>query len=328
MNEAGAAQAYADFHGGAPRKVAVYDLPENDINAWRLGRMTAIAYQTVRDGAREDYIHEFGRGKGPFVDIGPASQVYLTEGRFSVTDRGFEDHDEMPALLTVNPKGRGEPAKKKAFPMKRNSKGQYVAKAKRTPAPKRRKSNPVPALKTRTVVRYRDKAPRRVSRRRNPSPRRSKINLGNVVMNGAMQGAGGVITSVVAGLLPLPANLKTGVPLAITKSVIAIGLGMGVAQYINPRLGENIATGGATVAIYDAMRSFMPSNIPMGQIQQDLPMGALYSNDMGAWLVNDPESGQTLVLNEMGDWQTIDVSPNFGYATAANTVDDVARYNY
>jgi len=327
MNEAGAQKAYVDFHGDAPGKFIVYDLPENDINAWRLGRMTAIAYQTVREGQTEDYIHEFGRGKGPFIDIGPDSQVYLNEGRFEVTDRGFEDHNAMPALLTINPHGRGERRKKKAFPMARNSKGQFVAKRKAAPK-RKRASNPVRALRTKTVVRYRDRPRKVIKRRRNPAPRRGKVNIGNVVMNGAMQGAGGLLTSFVVGLLPLPDNLKSGVPLAIVKSVAAVALGMGVAQYVNPRLGENIATGGATVALYDAMRAFVPAGINMGQIQQDLPMGALYSADMGAWLYSDPQSGQTLVLNEMGEWQTIDVNPNFGFATAANTVEDVSRQAY
>jgi hypothetical protein len=121
MSERQAVDAYVDFHGDPPQRVNVYKLPDGDVWAHRLGRATAIAYETVRDGEHQDYIHEFGDGKGPYIDVATDGAVYLTEGRYSVTDRGFED-DFMPSLLTVNPHKRGTKGRKiRGFSMSRKT---------------------------------------------------------------------------------------------------------------------------------------------------------------------------------------------------------------
>lgn len=323
-----ALKAYVDFHGDPPTDIIEYNYPDTETYGHRLGRATAIAYETVRDGTLEQYIHEFGDKKGPFIDVSTDGHVYLNEGEFSVTDRGFEDHKSMPAFLTVNPHGRGERRKKKANPMAaaRNSKGQFVKKRKAA----RRKSNPVKALSRRPQVVFEDKRTIR-KRRRNPigGRRRGKISIARIGMTAVTQGIGAVVVSVAAGVLPLPENLKTGPVGTLVKVGLSVGLGMAVGKMVNAKFGEDIAIGGSTVAVAQMIAKMMPSNVPMGAMTYNpdiVPngqmMNAIYDADMGELILED---GTRYVDNGMGDWVPMS---DMGYVSPANIVEDVPRTAY
>lgn len=318
-------QAYVDFHGEAPTETLRYELPNKTVHAYRLGRTTALAYETTRDGRDEDYMHEFANGKGPFLDVATDGTVHLTEGDFDVTDRGFEDNF-MPALLTINPHKRGTRRKKKAFPMaKRNSKGQFVKTAAKSKTRHRRK-NPVKALRSRPTVVYQETKTIKRRRRRNPiGSRKGGINFMTVAVNGAAQGAGGLMTAMAVGMMPLSADMKTGPMGALLEIGTACAIGYGVGKFVNGKIGENVASGGVAWALFRLAQGFIPASIPMGAMSynQDIPMGAIYDPGMGGYVYE--ENGVTYLLqqqpnNAMNDWQ------DMGFATPSNTVADVPRY--
>lgn len=92
---------------------------------------------------------------------------------------------------------------------------------------------------------------RRRSYRRNPLPK-----IGNVMTTftgGAIGAAGAIGVDFVMGKLPLPAQLQTGPLNAITKGLVGIGVGMAIAKVgKNKRIGEQVAQGAVTVALYEA----------------------------------------------------------------------------
>lgn len=306
---------YREFTGHEPATLDIIDLPETDVDAWRLGQMTAIAYKTRRDGKTEHYIHEFKSGYGPDIHIANQGRdVYLTDMKARVTEKGFED-EPMPALLSINPHARGTRAKKKASPM--------AAKRRR-----KRKSNPVTPLRAAKA----NPAPRRRRRRSqtanliplrrrrsNPSARRGKFDLGTVAVNAGGQAIGGLITSIAIGLLPLPANLKTGAVGMAVKVGIATALGMAAAQYASPKLGENIASGGATLAIFDFIRGYVPENIPMGGFVGN-PMDGFVGNPMNGFVDNPMGASPLIYQGEDGGWYA--ASDDMGAYTASMVAPD------
>lgn len=90
-------------------------------------------------------------------------------------------------------------------------------------------------------------------RRRRRNPIRVGGNMMQTVQGGAIGAAGALAVDVVMTKLPLPANLTTGAMASITKGAVGIGVGMLVAKVgKNKRLGEQLAAGAVTVALYNA----------------------------------------------------------------------------
>jgi len=57
-----------------------------------MGKCLGIMYETVRDGEREQYIHEFNKTARPLLTVSSDGlQLYLIGGSYSVTDKGIED---------------------------------------------------------------------------------------------------------------------------------------------------------------------------------------------------------------------------------------------
>jgi len=57
-----------------------------------VGRCDGVLYTTVRDGAREKYIHKFKASDAPLLAISPdGCQILLIGGNYRFTERGIVD---------------------------------------------------------------------------------------------------------------------------------------------------------------------------------------------------------------------------------------------
>lgn len=314
-----AVEAYKRFHGDDPRFIDTFDLPDTRQNAYRLGRVEAIAYRAKRYGKWDSYIHEFDRKAGPELDVSDdGSQLYLTGGQYRVTDHGIED-DHMPPLLIANPSPpRSRRCKPKVVYMQRNSKGQFMKRKKATSkprrsnpapvrvtrraAPKLRRSNPTPPVMQtrRSVARY---------KRRTPNP---KSFLGidplQLVLSGSSQAVGAVATSIAFSYLPLPAQWKTGAPGALAKIATGVALGaliskMGKGQKNVQMFAQNFAEGTFVLAAVEWIKGVLPTGVPMGLIEYTTPDGQI--GYLSASQVVDDVDGITtsdmagIVVNDM-----------------------------
>lgn len=125
----------------------------------------------------------------------------------------------MAQLMLVNPRKRRKARKTKA------------------------RSSPVRALSTSVRRRFK-------RYRRNPI---KTTGMMQTFQGGAIGAAGALAVDVAMTKLPLPANLTTGTLAPITKGMVGIGLGMLVAKVgKNKKLGEQLAAGAVTVALYNA----------------------------------------------------------------------------
>lgn len=160
-------------------------------------------------------------------------------------------------LLTTNPKKRRK--------SRRKASARKVRLVKRA-APRRRR-------KARSVTRI-------VTRRSNPHrrvrlvrKRRSNPSFGGVVsgvvptLKAGFKGALGAIGVDLAwgyGAAYLPATLQTGIPMYATKLVAALAVGA-LANKVKPGSGRDLAVGGTTVVLHDAireqLREFLPADI-------------------------------------------------------------------
>lgn len=136
---------------------------------------------------------------------------------------------------------------------------------------KKRKSRKKSARKSRSTARARSAARRgRVRRfRRNPSSR--KFNLQNfakqTLMPSAVGAVGALGVDMIMGLLPLPANFKTGPLRPVVKGVGAVAIGMIASMVTNRKMAEQITAGGLTVVLYDTAKTFLQTQFPQ------LPLG-------------------------------------------------------
>jgi hypothetical protein len=89
--QARARALFEDFTGHAGEPVATVNLPADDVLVL-VGNCEAIAYNTVRDGKRERYVHEFRSKSRPVLAVShDGERLYLLAGAYKFTHRGIED---------------------------------------------------------------------------------------------------------------------------------------------------------------------------------------------------------------------------------------------
>lgn len=190
----------------------------------------------------------------------------------------------MAQMMLVNPRRKRRKAARKMTAKQR----QYFAPRRRRAAsraaPKRRRR--------RTVARA---AP--THRRRRRSFRRSRAGsvsiqnaLGGFVMPAATGAAGAIGLDILWGLLPIPANLKTGQLAPVIKAAGLIGIGM-VAQQtrvLPPRFVHEAVGAGLTVMAYNFIK---------GIVQQSMPQVAL-----GEYISGYPELGYVSAGQQVGEY--------------------------
>jgi len=86
-----AAKLYEEFTGHPADREMVTDISDLGAVA-RIGKCRAIGYETVRDGKKELYMHEFSTRSAPVLSVsGDGLTAVLSNGRFQFTDSGFND---------------------------------------------------------------------------------------------------------------------------------------------------------------------------------------------------------------------------------------------
>lgn len=122
--------------------------------------------------------------------------------------------------------------------------------------------------------------------RRNPIRRGTMGNIGDTFSKGAIGGVGAVVVDAAMQRLPMiPTNLQTGIPGAITKGLVGIGIGMITSKIMkNKKLGTQLADGAVTVAMYNASKSMIGPALGLSGYDDDGLLGygdGLLGDDMG-----------------------------------------------
>lgn len=262
-----ARRAFKDFTGHDATKGYETRLDDKAVTGYRMGQVVGIAYRAKRDGKSDQYFHRFKEAARPdLVSRDDGKQLYITGGKYRVTERGIEDKKTMPALYVVNPSKR----RKRRASTSRRRVAVYTSNPRRRASPKRRRRsvsrfrrNPVTVVARSNPTRRRRRS---VSRfRRNPSALgggKGNIKIMSLLMPAVMAGAGAVGAEIVMGYLPIPANFKSGILRHVTKGAVGIALGMLAGRFVSRRLGESLAVGAITVATHDSIKDGIAKAAP------------------------------------------------------------------
>ncbi len=187
----------------------------------------------------------------------------------------------MPLVTIVNPSPRK--GKRIMATRKKARTAKQKAATRRLVALNRARSKPAAAApkrratKRRAARRAAPAAPkRRASRRRSggwkiTSPRAASRAgrllryrrpnpigfLTNAVVPAAVGVGGALALDVVLGVLPLPAQFKTGPMAPLVKVAGAVGIGMLASKMVNRRVGEQVAVGAITIQLYNFAKGML-----------------------------------------------------------------------
>jgi hypothetical protein len=90
-----AARLYQRFTGHAAAPLADVPAPRVPRVGLAIGTCDGLLYTTVRDGAKEAYIHRFKAADRPLFVVSPDGlQLFLVGGRFRFTERGIVDFSD------------------------------------------------------------------------------------------------------------------------------------------------------------------------------------------------------------------------------------------
>lgn len=147
------------------------------------------------------------------------------------------------------------------------------------------------------LVNPKRKRRRKTTRRRKSVARRSPTRRRRVRRNPKMQiaesfgpamvGAGGALgLDMVWGMLPLPANMKTGMMGSVVKIGGALVLGQMSKGFLGKRTGENLTVGMVTVLTYDMVKGLISQNMP------GVPMSEYIGSELsGSNFAYNPQPG-------------------------------------
>lgn len=83
---------FTGFRGDPPEAVEILEVPDFSPVVLTMGECLGVIYETVRDGEKEKYIHQFKKSARPLLCVSSdGQQLYLIGGSYSVTDRGIVD---------------------------------------------------------------------------------------------------------------------------------------------------------------------------------------------------------------------------------------------
>lgn len=302
-----ARKAFKKFTGHDAVRGYHAPLDAGAVTGYRMGQVVGIAYEARRDGQTDQYFHRFRKSSRPdLVAKDDGSQLFITGGKYRVTERGIED-TMASRLFVVNPSPRRRKKRRAAGRRRRVSifTTNPVRRRRRRRATTYRR-NPValanPVRRRRRVARY----------RRNPislGGGRGGIKITSLIMPAVTVGAGAVAVEIGMGFLPLPARLKTGMARHATKGALSLALGWAVARFSSKRLGEALALGGLTIATHDAIKEQILRMAPGVRFGQ-------YENRMGEYM------GEYLGgSGSFDDPSLVDGSAGFGYTSAGEILD-------
>ena len=89
-----AAKLYENFTGHRAKRIDTVSVPGDDVGIV-IGKCSGIMYETVRDGKKEHYIHEFSKNSRPVFAVSfDGKRLYLLAGAYKFTERGIVDKKE------------------------------------------------------------------------------------------------------------------------------------------------------------------------------------------------------------------------------------------
>jgi hypothetical protein len=268
MNKiAAAARRFEDFTGHKAAHVDKFDVADPD-TFFLMGEAEAIAYNAVRDGKRESYIHEFRRKSRPLLTAShDGKSLYLLGGAYRVTDRGIEDSTMPAQIALVNPHRRPKMAKgrtaaqraatRKLVALNRARRGgRPKVKARRRPAA--RVANPF-HVTHRKRARKSNPWRGRWHYRRNPAGMPQGL-VGDII-GVSLGGAGALGVDILIGMSGIAA-IQTGIMRSVAKiaGISLVGFGLGMAK--QKKLGEAVIAGGIAVTLYDLIKGFVVQSWP------------------------------------------------------------------
>lgn len=143
--------------------------------------------------------------------------------------------------------------------------------------------------------------------------RRNPVGVGGIAgkfVDAGIGAAGALATDVAMKKLPfIPANLTEGPMGAATKGLVALGIGMLVAKVGKKRkLGEQLAAGGMTVAMYEVGKEMVGPSIGLSDYGGDL-LG--YDAGMGYYSDDMNDDWEDEGMGYYGNADTFDVAEDF-----------------
>lgn len=83
---------YENFTGHDSEEIGHVEKPTIPDVLAVIGEIEAIAYNTIREGKKERYIHEFAKKSRPLFCVTPdGKQIVLIGGSYNFTERGIID---------------------------------------------------------------------------------------------------------------------------------------------------------------------------------------------------------------------------------------------
>lgn len=264
-----AAKAFQAFTGRQAKGVQRAVIQDSAVG-WKLGPAVGVAYEATRDGEKARYFHEFAKVDRPDLVVSEdGRQLYFAGGKYRVTDRGIEDMSEM-FIVNPSPRRGGRKGKRTMAKTARNARGRFVKRGASGGRKRRRTGTQVAVFRQNPVRRRRRPAAKRTVRRyrRNPSGGMS-ANFGKMLVPAMGIGGGAVLSEVIMGYMPIPANLKTGVMRHVTKGGVGVALGWALSKFLRQkRLGTFVMLGAVAIATHDALKEAIASRMPAIQMAQ------------------------------------------------------------
>lgn len=87
-----AARRFQRFTGHRAESASLIPFPPYPREAFAIGTLLGVIYETVRDGERETYVHRFRKNSRPLLaSTFDGSRLVIVGGRYRFTERGIVD---------------------------------------------------------------------------------------------------------------------------------------------------------------------------------------------------------------------------------------------
>ena len=119
--------------------------------------------------------------------------------------------------------------------------------------------------------------PRRIRRhfRRNPIEGTATGFLSGTLIPAAIGAVGAIGVDLAIGNLPLPATMKTGTMLTVTRIGAALGMGFLVGMVMGEDAGSEAAAGGIIVTLYGVAKTYMQAHMPSVKMARYVPLAII-----------------------------------------------------
>jgi hypothetical protein len=87
-----AARRFARFTGHKAESATLVPFPPYPKEAFAIGALVGVVYETVRDGEQQLYVHEFRKASRPLLAATfDGTRLVIVGGRYRFTERGIVD---------------------------------------------------------------------------------------------------------------------------------------------------------------------------------------------------------------------------------------------